>query len=379
MRSLGRRGHIVGVCSHEMPCLSAASRWTAARFLLPDPLVSPDDFLAGIRRVTEQWRADVVLPVTDQSSLAILPASADLRAHVAGPSIDAFRRVSSKPDLLARAAAIGIATPHQIMLENRDTGVPELRDVVFPAVIKAAHTVAGGVRHSVRYAADIEELHRHIKAMPEAACPLLIQQRIVGPGVGVFLLIWDDAVIASFAHERIRELPPSGGASVYSRSIPMPPLLMEASTRLLLDAGWRGAAMVEYKRERATGKHYIMEVNGRLWGSLQLAVDAGVDFPGLLVDAARGLRPKGPETYRLNARVRSIWGDLALLISRLQHSPEALKMAPGSGGRLAALADFCRWSPGDRLETLRWDDPSPFWFEARRKAAARLRKQRTDW
>ena len=37
--------------------------------------------------------------------------------------------------------------------------------------------------------------------------------------------------------------------------------------------------MVEFKHDERDGVPKLMEINGRFWGSLQLAIDAGVDFP----------------------------------------------------------------------------------------------------
>jgi hypothetical protein len=37
--------------------------------------------------------------------------------------------------------------------------------------------------------------------------------------------------------------------------------------------------MVEFKDD-GVNPPCLMEINGRFWGSLQLAIDAGVDFPG---------------------------------------------------------------------------------------------------
>lgn len=55
---------------------------------------------------------------------------------------------------------------------------------------------------------------------------------------------------------------------------------------------WHGVAMVEFK-VTADGTAYLMEINGRFWGSLQLAIDAGVDFRWLLYQLAAG-RPVDP-------------------------------------------------------------------------------------
>ena len=41
-----------------------------------------------------------------------------------------------------------------------------------------------------------------------------------------------------------------------------------------------------------------MEVNGRFWGSLQLAIDAGVDFPFLACSSRRGSGRERPAAVR---------------------------------------------------------------------------------
>ena len=57
---------------------------------------------------------------------------------------------------------------------------------------------------------------------------------------------------------------------------------MELSIRLLKSIGWYGVAMVEYREDPRDGRCKIMEINPRFWGSLPLAIAAGVDFPYLL-------------------------------------------------------------------------------------------------
>ena len=153
---------------------------------------------------------------------------------------------------------------------------------------------------------------------PERAYPLLAQRLVDGPGLGVFLLVWDGRTIASFAHRRIREKPPTGGASVFRESVPVDPELLRWSEGLLGRFGWRGVAMVEFKADRETGTPYLMEINGRFWGSLQLAIDSGVDFPRMLVDLATGHDVKRSPGYRQGMKTRWLWGEvdhLATLVS----------------------------------------------------------------
>ncbi|MDQ3518433.1 MAG: ATP-grasp domain-containing protein, partial [Gemmatimonadota bacterium] len=219
----------------------------------------------------------------------------------------------------------------------------------------------GSVKLAVRHAATRLQLEDEIRALDPAAYPVLVQQRIVGPGVGIFLLLWNGELIATFSHRRLREKPPAGGVSVYRESIAANPALVARSRALLGLFAWRGVAMIEYKLDAATGTPYLMEVNGRFWGSLQLAIDAGVDFPVLLTQAALDERPTPVSHYKTGVRSRWWWGDVDHLMARLRRTDVELSLPPGLPGRLGTLRDFFTlWRPGDRNEVLRFGDPAPF-------------------
>jgi predicted ATP-grasp superfamily ATP-dependent carboligase len=44
--------------------------------------------------------------------------------------------------------------------------------------------------------------------------------------------------------------------------------------------------MVEFKKDQRDGRFKLMEINPRFWGSLNLAIQSGVDFPYLFYDMA---------------------------------------------------------------------------------------------
>lgn len=56
------------------------------------------------------------------------------------------------------------------------------------------------------------------------------------------------------------------------------PAQMALSERLLQALDWDGPAMVEYRYEADSGRYWLMEVNGRYWGSLPLAWHCGAHF-----------------------------------------------------------------------------------------------------
>jgi len=376
VRSLGKAGYAPIVCSREPRSLAGVSRYAAASVQVPDPLTRAAEFTPAIAAAVRAHSARVVVPVTEPSSLALLDAAEQLGgAVVAGPSLEAFRAISDKEHMLAVAREVGLATPAQLSLSRREDATDTALDTLtFPVVLKPTRSVRSGSIHSVSYAADRSILRERLAALPDSAYPLLVQQRIVGPGTGVFLLRWDRRIVASFAHERIRETPPSGGASVYSQSVAADPELVAGATRLLERFDWAGVAMIELKRDAATGRAYVMEVNGRLWGSLQLAIDAGVDFPALLVNAALGHAASTPPAYRPGVRLRWWWGDVNHLLVRLRHSDARLSLPPDALTRGALLRQFFAWRRADRNETLRADDPRPFLVDTIKWLRSHLRR-----
>jgi carbamoylphosphate synthase large subunit len=365
VRALGRAGHRVYVCAARERSLAASSRYCRGAVTTPSALHEPGRYGEAVAALLERWGVDVLLPISEQSLRALLPLRFDKRGvRVPFPEPEVFEAVSDKAALLRRCERFDLATPRQRVLEAPavivdPTGVP-----LFPLVIKPSRSVVatgrGGVKTGVSYAADPAELQRQLTALPPEVYPVLLQERIVGPGSGVFLLVWGGELIAAFAHRRLREKPPAGGVSVYSESVTLDPTLVERGLALLRDFGWQGVAMLEFKTDRRSGRPYVMEINGRLWGSLQLAIDAGVNFPALLVACARGERPARP-SYRVGVRNRWWWGDVDHVLARLRHSPRELGLPPDAPSRWQVVRDFLHlWRSGERNEVLRADDPGPF-------------------
>jgi predicted ATP-grasp superfamily ATP-dependent carboligase len=382
VRSLVAHGHRVFVAGARARTLAAVSRGAHPVVVRADPLTSARAYAAEIAGVAGALDARLLIPVTDGSVEALLE-NGDLvpsRCTLPFPDLKTFRVASDKVQMLDRARAAGLDTPESVLLDSRAMVERAAIPSLFPAVLKPHRSVVllpDGSRRKllVEFAESVDEYRRLIAALPDEAFPVLVQQRIRGPGEGLFVLRWDGRIVAQFAHRRLREKPPSGGVSVYRESIAAAPELVAASHRLLEALDWRGVAMVECKRDVRTGRHVFMEVNGRLWGSLQLAIDAGVDFPALLASCATGapMTGVGMPSYRVGVRSRWFWGDVDHLYLRLRRSPRRLHLDGESPSRLSAVREFLSfWRPDDREEIWRWRDPAPFLLEtARRFSLAR--------
>jgi len=212
---------------------------------------------------------------------------------------------------------------------------------------------------SVCYADNPEQLAEQMACF-EGRCPVLLQEYYRGSGQGVELLMHQGRPLAAFQHKRLREVPVNGGASAFRESVPLEPELYHHSVRLLETLSWTGLAMVEFKVGAEGPK--LMEINGRVWGSLPLAVRAGMDFPGRLADLLLdGPPPEGTPVatdYRRGLRARNLRLDVgwigAVLLGRRRYP---YLPWPGRGAALGAVASLL--DPRIADDHLSGSDPGP--------------------
>jgi len=357
VRSLGAGGYRCVVTSPDGRSLAGASRHAVADIAVPEPGTAPETYVTKVRAIIEEENAALLLPVTEASLLALLPVRGRLGAVVPFPDAETFRTICDKRRVLETAATMGLRVPAQ--REIRSIEDREQLSWSGPVILKpgrSVYTRSDGTREKtgVRWARSREEFESALSAYVPEAYPILVQEVIEGPGTGIFVLLDEGRVLARFAHRRIREKPPTGGVSVVRQSEPMDEELLDRSVDLLNRLGWSGVAMVEYKRDLETGEAVLMEINGRFWGSLQLAIDAGVDFPRLLADVSLR-RPVIPSDGYRFVRSRWFWGDVDHLLAVWRRG------GPRQGSRMGSLAAWLRaFGPGYRSEVFRPDDPMPF-------------------
>ncbi len=329
-RALGRSGFIVSVASHEKKCLSFGSRYVFHQKLSPNPETESAQYKKWLLELLSQLSPTFLLPVTDLTLELTLQLEEEIRRRTILPfsSHQTISQINDKSALLHIASSLGVKVPHSILLCPYGTNDPllqeQLKDFPFPACLKASRSQnesdGTSLRPPVFYPNNAAEVIAIIKRKEFAHIPFLLQQRILGVGEGVFLLAANGDVLASFAHRRILEKPPQGGVSVLSESIALPEKEYSLSQLLCKHFAFSGVMMVEFKRT-AEGDAYLMEINPRFWGSLQLAIDCGVDFPTLLLSTwGDNHEQKHPPQYFIGKRLRWTIGLLDHLLIRLRTS-----------------------------------------------------------
>jgi predicted ATP-grasp superfamily ATP-dependent carboligase len=269
------------------------------------------------------------------------------------PAEEQFSLALNKDCTLALAEMVRVPIPRTIKLVD-DPDLSQCRTLGYPAVLKPRHQDV--VDFKVDYANSFEELEEKILRHRDHRDFLLVQEYIAGVGVGVEMLMRSGRVLAAFQHRRVREDPPSGGVSVCCESEVLNPELFAHSANLLRRMNWEGVAMVEYRMDRVIGKFALMEVNGRFWGSLPLAIHCGVEFPYALVrsyseEGALPVPDYPVTNYRCGVRCRLLVGDTKWLLAVLRDR----SIAPARA-LMAYLFDF---APAVRYYIWAWDDQKP--------------------
>jgi predicted ATP-grasp superfamily ATP-dependent carboligase len=384
IRSLGRRGLHVIAADSEGRSPGFYSRYASARLRYPSPQTDPDGTLETLVVAAQKNRVELVVPVGDE--VAFLLAEERDRfegvSALALPARDAYATTQDKLATVELAREQGVPVPRTKVVST----IAEAREAVvslgWPVVVKprssSARSAGRLVEHyEVSYAEGPAALEAEVGAL-EGRSQVLLQEYWPGEGHGVELLLHRGRPLAAFQHRRLHEVPITGGASSFRESVPLEPTLYGYATRLLAALDWTGLAMVEFKLG-ADGPR-LMEINGRIWGSLPLAVKSGIDFPARMADLYLSGPPENgrrPDTnYEIGVRSRNL--DLEVLwIASTLRGRQGRRLVAVPPRRRALQAALRLAYPKDGFDVFTRDDPRLNLAEIARIAAKLLRKARS--
>jgi len=371
-RGLGEAGIPVIVGAETDTSLAGASRFCAGKWRYPSPLEDPKNFVSSINQAIQFHKPLCIVAVTDAAT-QILAAGKDNLGPVGStiPSLPSYDAVSDKYRLMQLAQQLDVPIPETVFIPDGNISRVADQITLYPVVVKPGRSLlqvnGRWMKTSVHFVSTREELIKLYHQTLYLHSPSLIQRRVEGIGQGIFGLFDQGRPCALFAHRRIREKPPAGGVSVLRESIALPKPMTDYALRLLEHLKWHGVAMVEFKVDGDSGPPKLMEINGRFWGSLQLATDAGLNFPYLLYQMINGVYIAVPDhSYRIGTKSRWLLGDLDHLVLRLVKSRSQLNLDSTAPSRWRCLVEFCKLFQRDlHFEVERLNDLAPALVEYR--------------
>lgn len=360
-RSLNRAGLSVDVASHTERPLAHYSRCVSKTLAYPDPLNCESQFLAWCEGLFENADYDLVIPVTERTLVPMqrFLARAD-RQKLAIASPDALKVVLDKARTLELASELDVDAPRSRLVESMKD-LSEVASFRKPVVLKPARSIGtnteGRKQLGVEYANSDDEAARKVAHLLNFG-GVILQEYFAGQGVGIELIADRGEVVYAFQHLRLHEVPLTGGGSSLRMSVPVEPVLLAASKRLIKALGWHGVAMVEFKWNDTEKTYSLMEINGRFWGSLPLAVAAGADFPMMLYELLVEGRVRPRSLARVGVYCRKLSSDMYWYEQVLRRdAPAGLVKLPNKGALLRDIGWL--FSARHHFDVQSWRDPVP--------------------
>ena len=348
VRALGMKGIRVTVGESTRLATASFSKYCNRAVVYPSPNHRPSEFLSFLFEELSHRSYQMLLPMEDETLGLISQHHSEFSRLTYLPivSFEKLQFARRKDKILQMAEKLGIPIPRTWYVDDISK-ISKLKDrLTYPVVIKPQMS-SGAV--GISYPKNPGDLMEQYLSIHRRFPYPLIQELIPrgGPGYGAsFLLDEKGEVRASFVHKRLREYPVTGGASTLRESVRSDDIRDMA--RALLNAlDWFGVAMVEFKVDPRDGTPKLMEINPRFWGSLSLAVEAGVNFPYLLYRMSRGENFKSVEHYQIGKKCRWLLpGDILHFI----YNPGRMKLWPEF---------FHFWDGNTAYDILSRKDPLP--------------------
>ncbi|NCP83713.1 MAG: hypothetical protein GW809_08885 [Bacteroidetes bacterium] len=287
IRHLGKtQEYQIDVVSFNNVSIGFFSKYAKKKYCISNPKKEPEKYIKELIDILKAEKYLTVIPVSYISFQLCSKEQERIKeySHIQIVDFEQIKIASSKIETYALAEQIGVPYPK---VQN----IYHLEDInqinqTFPCVIKAPIELG---KNYVEYVYSQEELVQKYTNMLQkndfkGHFPI-IQNYISGEGAGFFAYYKKGELKNYFIHRRIKEYPPTGGASVVCEAYYHEQLVKDG-TKILDALNWNGVAMVEFKLDKTTGVFNLMEINAKFWGSLDLALVCGANFPQMLIDDA---------------------------------------------------------------------------------------------
>jgi len=345
IRSLGSKGLEVTGGEETWFATALFSKYCKDKIVYPSPYKYPDKFVDYLLDAVRRDHYEVIFPVTDSTVIPIAKYKEEFSKYtlVPLPDYEVLVKAMDKGETIRVAQDNGIACPETLVIDKIEQIEAAKDELQFPVIIKPRRS--SGSR-GVTLCKSADELFLRYPRIVNTYGPCLIQEYIPpgGDELAVYALLnFDSELRAVTVQKRLRSYPVSGGPSTLRETVERPELI-KIALHLLKAIRWSGIAMVEFKVDPRDNQPKLMEINPRWWGSLQLSILSGVDFPYLLYRLVTEGDIESVLDYKIGTKCRWLLpGDILWFLSadhKIRNIPKFLKVEPND-------------------DIIAWKDPGP--------------------
>jgi predicted ATP-grasp superfamily ATP-dependent carboligase len=373
VRSLGGKGIPVSVGCERETGMALHSRYATRRFTYPSPLAGQQAFIDTVKNEAIRLGGKpVVYAFSDATVLSLYMYREELSEYMTlvFPEETSVEIAFDKSATYSLARVSGIPTITTYVPEREEEVLHLAPTLTYPAVVKTRRSVTWkdgrGVFGTAVFVHSETDLIQKFKEIREAVGEApIVQGLIFGEEYGVEMIAHKGKSFGIVTHHRIRSLSPTGGAGVLKEIVDEGDLRNSLETyakTLVSKLKWSGPVMVEFKVDSDTRIPYLMEINGRFWGSLPLTVASQVDIPYLYYQYAEsGKIPQNISSPREGTTTRHFLGDVRHLCKVLFSCDKMRQHLYPT--RSIALRNFFSLPQDTMSDVWSWSDPKPALME----------------
>jgi predicted ATP-grasp superfamily ATP-dependent carboligase len=339
VRSLAAAGFTVGTGA-EQPSFASLSRYARRHHLVHECAEDEDRFIADVAAAVREGGYDIVFCAYETGLMALSRRRAEIAPAVwPYPAYPVVQRTFDKLELFRATQAAGVNSPH-----TEPATAEALNAWTGPVVVKARNHVPKrfdtGLFSSAAQARELVD-----RILLEGGEPLLQAPLSGRMGAVVVVVGRDGRLLTEIHQEAQRTWPPDAGDTVLGQIVAPDPELSRDVLALVEELGWFGLAQIELFRDR-DGVAWIIDFNGRFYGSMALVTGAGANVPALWAQEALGCETR-PSTASEGARFQWLNRDLA---AGYAEGPRGLLNALAA----APFASHSMWNVRDPLPAVRY-------------------------
>jgi len=333
-RSLGKRGIDAAMASHRKDAMSFSSKYCKERHIYRDPSCDPEGFMDDLAEIAESGSYEYVVPTNDITLMAISSMRDRLEKYVTVPlpSHETIELCDDKSKTLRLAEKEGIPCPRTAYIKDEADLKEVKKTFSFPVVIKPFR---GQGARGVKFVTSPEDLQKEYETTHAQHGEAMVQEYVRGTRYLLAALYNKNFEARTMSLHRVIRF--VGGATIYGET-DYHPEAVEYGLRLLKRAGVYGMGQVDFIVDEKDGTPKLMEINPRFFGSVQIHIAAGVDYPYLFHRLVTEGDIEKRFEYRRGVRSRYILKDMSHLVVALSgRSPYNYKM-----GKASTLFEFIR-------------------------------------
>jgi predicted ATP-grasp superfamily ATP-dependent carboligase len=342
VRSLGKNNIDFQIVSNTKNTLAWYSRYCNNKIIGRYDL----DFFSKLSK------EDVIFPMLEDTMLLLAKHKLKLQCQMGFSDYETLQIAADKSLLVQHAIEHKIPCPKTFFITKPEDIQECASTIDFPTILKPSRGASGKGILSVDFPALLPAIAYEYFGKDG---PFLLQEKIpYDERYSVAILMnYDHKLRRCCVLRVIRAFPMETGPSTFVISVERPDLV-KLGELLLESIGFYGIAEIEFVIDKRDNSPKLMEINPRFWGSLQGAINAGVDFPNLLNTMIRDGDIEKSLSYKTGIRCRYIlYTDLMRLITLMQSDYPA-------GYKRKALRDFFIIPKDEGYYVYSHDDILPF-------------------